>query len=237
VERRNPITRGLTSRAGVAAERPGSLNVPDQRAIEVQAMSRVALKRGIFDCYVFCEPDQPEKEHVALIRGTVATHDVLVRVHSECLTGEAFDSLHCDCGEQLDQALSRIAVAGCGIVIYLRQEGRGIGLASKLQAYMLQAGGLDTFEANRALGLPEDARSYDAAAAMLAHVGVQSIRLMTNNPDKVSALRALGVDVRQKLAMPVSVNPHNARYLETKRGRAGNGAVSVQDDSSSGAPA
>jgi GTP cyclohydrolase II len=222
VERRTTITRGITSRRG----------------IEVQAMSRVALKRGIFDCYVFSEPEHPDKEHVALIRGTVTAHDVLVRVHSECLTGEAFDSLHCDCGEQLDQALSRIAAAGRGVVIYLRQEGRGIGLARKLQAYMLQAGGLDTFEANRALGLPEDARGYDAAAAMLAHLGVHSIRLLTNNPEKVSALRALGVDVRQKLAMPVSVNPHNARYLETKQSRAGNGGASpAQDDSSSGTPA
>jgi len=205
VEKRTTVTRGLAS----------------GRTIEILAHSVVALKRGAFDCYVFCEPEQPQKEHVALVRGKIAGDDVLVRVHSECLTGEAFDSLHCDCGEQLDQALSRIAGAQRGVVLYLRQEGRGIGLAAKLQAYTLQASGLDTFEANRALGLPEDARSYEAAAAMLAYLGVRSIRLLTNNPDKVKALSDLGVDVRQKVAMPVSVNPHNARYLETKRCRAG----------------
>ena len=203
MERRTTLTRG-----------------PRGRGIEVQAHSLVALKRGSFDCYVFAEPTHPHKEHVALVRGKVLGDDVLVRIHSECLTGEAFDSLHCDCGEQLDQALSRIATAQRGVVIYLRQEGRGIGLAAKLQAYTLQASGLDTFEANRALGFPEDARDYDAAAAMLAYLGVRSVRLLTNNPEKAAALSALGVDVRQKVAMPVSVNPHNARYLDTKRCRA-----------------
>jgi GTP cyclohydrolase II len=204
VEKRTTLTRGLAS----------------GRGIEVLAHSVVSLKRGAFDCFVFSEPEHPQKEHVALVRGPVSGDDVLVRVHSECLTGEAFDSLHCDCGEQLDQALSRIAAAQRGVVLYLRQEGRGIGLAAKLQAYTLQASGLDTFEANRALGLPEDARGYESAAAMLAYLGVRSIRLLTNNPDKLKALSDLGVDVRQKVAMPVSVNPHNARYLETKRCRA-----------------
>ncbi len=189
--------------------------------IRIQATSKVALKRGTFDCYVFSELKRPDKEHVALVLGKVASANVLARVHSECLTGEAFDSLHCDCGEQLDQALSRIATAGRGVVLYLRQEGRGIGLAAKLRAYALQANGLDTFAANRALGLPEDARDYAAAAAMLGELGVQSVRLMTNNPEKVSALTALGVDVYERVAMPVCVNPHNARYLATKRCRAG----------------
>ena len=208
MEKRTTVTRGLAS----------------GRKIEVLAHSVVALKRGAFDCFAFADPEQPQKEHVALVRGKVTGDDVLVRVHSECLTGEAFDSLHCDCGEQLDQALSRIAAAQRGVVLYLRQEGRGIGLAAKLQAYTLQASGLDTFEANRALGLPDDARSYESAAAMLAYLGVRSVRLLTNNPEKASALAALGVDVRQKVVMPVSVNPHNARYLETKRCRAGHSA-------------
>jgi GTP cyclohydrolase II len=158
--------------------------------IRIDAKSRVALKHGSFDCFVFSELERPEKEHVALVLGDVAGPGVLARVHSECLTGEAFDSLHCDCGEQLDQALSRIAHAGRGVVIYLRQEGRGIGLARKIRAYALQADGLDTFAANRALGLPEDARDYAAATAMLAALGVQSVRLLTNNPDKVDALTA-----------------------------------------------
>ena len=204
MEKRTTVTRCLAS----------------GRQIEILAHSVVALKRGAFDCFVFSDPEHPQKEHVALVRGKVSGDDVLVRVHSECLTGEAFDSLHCDCGEQLDQAFMRIAAAERGVVLYLRQEGRGIGLAAKLQAYTLQASGLDTFEANRALGLPDDARSYESAAAMLAYLGVRSVRLLTNNPEKLSALCALGVDVRQKVAMPVSVNPHNARYLETKRCRA-----------------
>jgi GTP cyclohydrolase II len=194
-------------------KRPGVINI--------EARSRVALKHGSFDCVVFSELERPDKEHVALALGDVTGPAVLVRVHSECLTGEAFDSLHCDCGEQLDQALSRIALAGRGVVIYLRQEGRGIGLAAKLRAYALQADGLDTFAANRALGFPEDARDYAAAVAMLAELGVESVRLLTNNPDKVSALSALGMPVRERLVMPVSVNPHNARYLATKRCRAG----------------
>ena len=123
-------------------------------------------------------------------------------------------------------------------MLYLRQEGRGIGLAKKLQAYTLQASGLDTFEANRALGLPEDARDYQAAAAMLAYLGVRSVRLLTNNPDKVSALSGLGIDVRQKVAMPVSVNPHNARYLETKACRAGqSGGAPAQKRLTAGAQA
>jgi GTP cyclohydrolase II len=189
--------------------------------IRIEATSKVALKRGTFDCYVFSERERPDKEHVALVLGDVRGAGVLTRVHSECLTGEAFDSLHCDCGEQLDQALSRIAALRRGVVIYLRQEGRGIGLAAKLRAYALQAHGLDTFAANRALGLPEDARDYAAAAAMLAELGVPSVRLLTNNPEKVSALSALGVQIHERLAMPVCVNPHNARYLATKRCRAG----------------
>ena len=165
---------------------------------------------------VFRHESEPSLDHVVLSTGEVAGDDCLVRVHSECLTGEAFGSLHCDCGEQLDQALARIARRGRGLVTYLRQEGRGIGLVQKIRAYALQARGLDTFEANRALGFPDDARRYDAAAAVLSKLGVRSVELLTNNPDKVAKLRSLGIDVRRRLAMPVSVNPHNARYLATK---------------------
>jgi GTP cyclohydrolase II len=189
-----------------------------ERGVVVVAESKVELRHGRFDLIVFRHHAEPSAiEHVALVMGDVARERVPLRVHSECLTGEAFGSRHCDCGEQLDQALERIARRGHGVLIYLRQEGRGIGLGAKIRAYALQARGLDTFEANRALGLPDDARRYDAAAAMLSELGVQSVELLTNNFAKVSGLRALGVDIHGQLPMPVTVNSHNARYLESKR--------------------
>ena len=190
------------------------------------ASAEVPTKFGTFATHVFRATHPGDggswQEHVALVHGDIRSYQALpVRIHSECMTSEVFGSLKCDCKEQLDAALAEVARRGKGAVLYLRQEGRGIGLAAKLQAYTLQASGLDTFEANRALGLPEDARDYESAAAMLAYLGVRSVRLLTNNPEKAGALSALGVDVRQTVAMPVSVNPHNARYLETKRCRAG----------------
>lgn len=140
--------------------------------------------------------DQTGKEHLALVLGDVSQADVvLARVHSECLTGDALFSQRCDCGPQLEAALEKIAAAGCGVLIYLRQEGRGIGLINKLRAYAEQDKGLDTVEANEILGFKADAREYDVAAAMLKQLGVQQVRLMTNNPKKVAALSALGVGV------------------------------------------
>jgi 3,4-dihydroxy 2-butanone 4-phosphate synthase / GTP cyclohydrolase II len=160
-------------------------------------------------------------EHLALVRGAVAdAEDVLVRVHSECLTGDALGSRRCDCGEQLKASLAAIAAEGRGVVVYLRgHEGRGIGLAQKLQAYALQDCGLDTLEANEALGLPADDREYDVAAQMLRHLGVRSVRLMTNNPAKSRGLRDFGLPVSG--LVPVLVPPHaeNVDYLRTKRDR------------------
>ncbi len=159
-------------------------------------------------------------EHVALVYGSVeGGHRVPVRVHSECITGEVFSSLKCDCRDQLDWALAEIVRRGRGAVLYLRQEGRGIGLANKILAYELQAGGLDTVDANRSLGLPDDARRYDVARDMLDHLGVKSVRLMTNNPDKVAKLRALGVSVAGTVPVVVPPNPFSAGYLEAKRVR------------------
>lgn len=161
-------------------------------------------------------------EHVALIRGDVAGDNVVVRVHSECLTGEAFGSLKCDCGPQLDAALATVAGLGRGVVVYLRgHEGRGIGLANKIRAYALQAEGADTVDANRALGLPDDARRYDAAAAILRALGVHSVDLLTNNPAKVAALEELDIPVRGMLPIVVLPNVHSAGYLATKRDRMG----------------
>jgi GTP cyclohydrolase II len=173
---------------------------------------------GTFRSVVFAY----DVEHVALIRGDVAGDGVLVRVHSECLTGEAFGSLKCDCGAQLDASLATVATAGRGVVVYLRgQEGRGIGLANKIRAYALQADGADTVDANRALGLPDDARSYDAAAAILRALGVRSVDLMTNNPAKVEALERLGVPVRGMVPLVVPPTAFSAGYLTTKRERMG----------------
>lgn len=156
-------------------------------------------------------------EHLALVSPGKAVGAPLVRMHSECLTGDAFGSLRCDCGPQLQESLRRLAASPGGILVYLRgQEGRGIGLANKMRAYALQDRGLDTVEANRALGLPEDARDYAAAAAMLQALGAARVRLLTNNPDKVQALRRHGVDVVAVEPLVIPANPFNAGYLDTK---------------------
>jgi GTP cyclohydrolase II len=174
-------------------------------------------RHGPLVAHVF--PDQ-SLEHVALVHGEIVGRAGLpVRVHSECITSEVFGSLKCDCKEQLDAAIAEIVRRGAGAVLYLRQEGRGIGLANKIRAYGLQADGHDTVDANRLLGLPDDARRYDVAARMLEHFGVKSVRLMTNNPEKVRALRSLGVKVTGRIPVLVPANPFSARYLETKRAR------------------
>jgi GTP cyclohydrolase II len=182
--------------------------------LECLAQATIPTRHGEFETYVF------SGEHVALVHGDVSRcHDVLVRVHSECMTSEVFGSLKCDCKEQLDAAMAAAAHARCGAVVYLRQEGRGIGLANKIRAYALQSRGHDTVEANELLGLPVDARRYDVARDILTHLGIASVRLMTNNPAKVRALSGLGVLVTGRLPIVVPPNAHSARYLEAKRAR------------------
>jgi GTP cyclohydrolase II len=166
------------------------------------------------------------REHVALVIGDQRGERApLVRLHSECLTGDILGSLKCDCGPQLDAALRAMAeeasAGGWGVLLYLRQEGRGIGLINKLRAYRLQDQGFDTVDANNRLGLPTEARDFPVAARMLQLLGVSAIRLMTNNPAKVAALEAKGVEVAERVAHQLPPNPHNARYLETKRDRTG----------------
>ncbi len=162
------------------------------------------------------------KEHVALTLGDIGDGaPVLARVHSECLTGDALFSQRCDCGAQLQEALAMIAREGRGMILYLRQEGRGIGLLNKIQAYQLQDEGADTVEANRLLGFADDLRDYSLCKPMLDHFKVSQLRLLTNNPRKVDALTALGISVTERLELIVNRNPFNDRYLDTKATRLG----------------
>ncbi|WP_375765510.1 GTP cyclohydrolase II [Archangium gephyra] len=181
----------------------------------------VPTGRGVLRTVVFREK-RNGREHVALVVGEVqGLEGVPVRVHSECLTSEVFGSLKCDCREQLDRALDFVTQNGCGVVLYLRQEGRGIGLGNKIKAYALQSEGLDTYEANRQLGFPDDLRSYDIAAEMLRLLGVRSVDLITNNPLKIAGLVEEGIPVRRRIPSRTEHNPHNVGYLRTKRERTG----------------
>lgn len=176
-------------------------------------------QRGDLRTVVF--RDSAGAEHVALVKGDVTGTDVLCRVHSECMTSEVFGSLKCDCRAQLERALDMVSWAGRGVVLYLRQEGRGIGLGNKIAAYALQEKGHDTVDANRLLGLPDDLRSYDGAAAMLRDLGVQSVALMTNNPLKVDGLVEAGMPVTRRVSHVVAPSTQAADYLHTKQVRMG----------------
>jgi GTP cyclohydrolase II len=183
--------------------------------------SRLPTPWAVFDMHGFEEAEQG-KEHVVLTLGDVASGEpVLVRVHSECLTGDALFSMRCDCGAQLQAALQQIAAEGRGALLYLRQEGRGIGLLNKIRAYKLQDEGADTVEANEALGFGADMRDYSICKPMFAHLGIRQVRLLTNNPRKLSAVNELGVEVVERLPLHTGQNPHNARYLATKKGKLG----------------
>ena len=187
--------------------------------IMITVQAQLPTRYGQFRIHAFQCPISGE-EHVGLIKGRVAgKEDVLVRLHSECMTGDVFGSERCDCGEQLDEAMRKIGAAREGVLLYLAQEGRGIGIANKVAAYHLQDHGLDTVEANRVLGLPIDARSYECAACMLRVLGVKSVRLMTNNPTKIEELKRHGVDVRRRIPIQMPATASNVRYLETKRAK------------------
>lgn len=201
--------------------------------------AKLPTRHGEFDIHIFENDDG--QEHVMLTVGlsvvdqhtdangvlkqnndSLAERPIpLVRIHSECLTGDAFSSLKCDCGPQLNTAMQAIQETGCGAILYLRQEGRGIGLTNKIRAYALQDQGHDTLDANLMLGLPADARVYDMCSPMLAHVGVDAVRLITNNPHKVAYLTEHGIDVVERVPLVVGVNDMNADYLATKRDRMG----------------
>ena len=188
--------------------------------IRIYGEAPLPTERGLFRTVVFRDAASGD-EHLALVLGDVAGEAVAVRVHSECLTSEVFGSLKCDCRAQLDRALDLIAARGRGVLLYLRQEGRGIGLGNKIRAYALQAEGHDTYEANRLLGFPDDLRRYDVAAEMLRLLGVRSLELITNNPQKLAQLADAGVDIRGRIQIPSPANPHNVEYLRVKKDRTG----------------
>jgi 3,4-dihydroxy 2-butanone 4-phosphate synthase / GTP cyclohydrolase II len=195
------------------------------------AVTRLPTAEAIFQVHAYRDV-VTGAEHVALVLGNVADGDpVLVRVHSECLTGDTFGSLRCDCGPQLRAAMTAVATNGQGVVLYLRgHEGRGIGLAHKLRAYELQDGGRDTVDANLDLGLPADARDYGTGAQILADLGVKSMRLMTNNPTKLAGLAGYGLQVVERVPMTVRPHPENIRYLRTKRDRMGHALPHLGDE-------
>lgn len=193
----------------------------DSNRSEVKSDAELPTEYGNFRIRAFVGPDG--KEHATVYTGKLADADKppLVRIHSECLTGDAFGSLKCDCGPQLEASLKRIQEEGNGALVYLKQEGRGIGLFSKIQAYALQDQGHDTLDANLLLGLPADGRKYDVAAEMLKELGLTEIRLMTNNPLKIRGLMENGIVVRQRVQHQSGVGPRNMGYLSTKRHRMG----------------
>lgn len=187
--------------------------------LEHLVAARLPTDFGEFEIHLFSS-SVDRKEHIALVMGDLTTDlPVLARVHSECLTGEIFGSRRCDCGPQLTHSLELIALAGRGVLLYMRQEGRGIGLADKLRAYNLQDEGMDTVEANLALGHQADARHYDSAALMLRDLGVSRVALLTNNPTKIEELQSLGVEVAERIPLLADVTPENERYLLTKAAR------------------
>jgi GTP cyclohydrolase II len=189
-------------------------------SIRFIASAKLPTPWAEFDMHGF-EDGANQKEHLLLTLGNVAGGPVLTRIHSECLTGDALFSMRCDCGSQLQAAMERIAEEGRGAILYLRQEGRGIGLLNKIRAYCLQDRGADTVEANEKLGFGADLRDYSMCKAMLEHVGIRQIRLLTNNPRKVQALQDLGFEVVERIALRTGENAHNAKYLATKAGKLG----------------
>lgn len=189
--------------------------------VKYVASSKLPTSWGMFDMHGFAD-DADGKEHVALTMGDITDgQPVLARLHSECLTGDALFSLRCDCGAQLQAALHKIATEGRGVVFYLRQEGRGIGLLNKIRAYHLQDKGADTVEANEQLGFGADQRDYSLLKPMLQYFNVKALRVMTNNPRKVKALEDLGIEVSERLPHRTGRNPHNQHYLQTKQGKLG----------------
>jgi 3,4-dihydroxy 2-butanone 4-phosphate synthase/GTP cyclohydrolase II len=191
-----------------------------EKLIKLVAETVLPTKHGEFDMKIY-KSEVDGAEHIALIKGDVGEGDVLVRVQSECITGEVFLSEKCDCRGQLDQAMEKISEERCGVLLYMRQEGRGIGLTNKVKAYELQRNGLDTVEANRELGFEADLRDYGIGAQILADIGVRRIRLMTNNPQKVVGLEGYGIQIVERIGLEIAPGKRNHSYLKTKKNKMG----------------
>ncbi len=195
--------------------------IPSEAELDFATSCELPMPWATFRLHAFVEP-ATGKEHVAITLGDVNNGEpVLARIHSECLTGDALFSLRCDCGPQLEAALKKIAEEGRGALFYLRQEGRGIGLVNKIRAYQLQDAGADTVEANEALGFKPDQRNYKLCKPMLQHLQISTLRLMTNNPRKITAMEQLGLKVVERVPLVVTRNPFNERYLTTKAAKLG----------------
>ena len=189
--------------------------------VECVSVVEMPTKYGNFKAHCYINKLNGE-HHVALVMGDLNNgNDVLCRVHSECLTGDAFGSLRCDCGQQLDKAMKMIAENGSGVLLYMRQEGRGIGLVNKLKAYHLQDNGMDTLDANLALGFQGDLREYYIGAQILRDLGIKSLHLLTNNPDKVYQLEDYGMKISSRVPIEIEANPYDSFYLKTKKDRMG----------------
>ncbi|MBI3851002.1 MAG: bifunctional 3,4-dihydroxy-2-butanone-4-phosphate synthase/GTP cyclohydrolase II [Verrucomicrobia bacterium] len=192
-----------------------------EKLVEHVEMVKMPTEYGDFELHLY-RSHTDGQHHLAIVKGDVSgKKNVLVRVHSECLTGDVFGSRRCDCGPQLHQAMRQVANEGCGVIVYMRQEGRGIGLASKIKAYKLQERGYDTVEANKKLGFPMDLREYGLGAQILVDLGLKTIRLLTNNPKKIVGLEGYGLEIVEQVPIKVKANPHNAKYLKTKREKLG----------------
>ncbi len=202
----------------------------NEKLVRRIAEARIPTRWGDFTCYAY-ESLLDGEQHIALVKGTVAgEHDVLVRVHSECLTGDVFGSLRCDCGVQLDSAMRMIAEEGHGALVYLRgHEGRGVGIGHKIRAYSLQEQGRDTVDANLELGLPADSREYGIGAQILVDLGITTMRVITNNPAKYGGLEGFGLEITDRVPSVVAVNPENIAYLRTKRDRMGHLVEGLED--------
>ena len=189
--------------------------------IKKTAQSTLPTQFGDFRIITYQSKIEANLAHLAIINGDISKGDILVRVHSQCLTGDVFHSLRCDCGQQLEEAMKRIAAEGKGVILYMCQEGRGIGLVNKMKAYELQDGGLDTVEANKALGFDADLRDYGIGAQILADLGLKRIRLLTNNPQKIVGLNGYGLKIVKRVPIEVKPNPANKRYLKVKKDKLG----------------
>jgi GTP cyclohydrolase II len=198
-----------------------AMNNLENKDVWIYSETKLPTRFGTFRLVVF-RNNHDDKENLAIVKGDISNgKNIKVRLHSECLTSEVLGSLKCDCREQLEAALKTIAKDGQGVVLYLRQEGRGIGLGNKIRAYSLQEAGYDTVQANHILGFPDDLREYDIASAMLKALGIQTIQLMTNNPNKIYGLEEYGIEVKERIPIQIEPNSINRFYLTTKAHKSG----------------